>query len=160
MPIPTCPSDCAAALGEVSFNDCSPELYGGNVTYIYITNKGNPLTNWLLETEWSSRINNDSTDSAAIRRLRVIGSKPAPDKPEQVISGDRTFYGLATHTLDFRIDEANAINQEFMRQLECGGEYLVWYETISGLRYGGNDGISASIKIDEIIPESSSEFIT
>lgn len=160
MPLPTCPEDCSANLPEVSFNDCAPELNGGNITYIYLTNLGNPLSNWLDETEWSARIDNDSVDSAAIRRLRVIGSKPAPDKPEIVISGDRTVYGLATHTIDFRSDETNAINQEALRSLECGGEYLMWYETIGGLRWGGNDGIEATIKLDEIIPESSSEFIT
>jgi hypothetical protein len=159
MPIPTCPQDCSATLPVVSFNDCAPELNAGNITYIYITNVGNPLTNWLDETEWSARIDNDSTDSAAIRRLRVIGSKPAPEKTETVISGDRTYYGKANHTLEIRSDETNAINHEALRDLECGGEYLVWYETIGGLRWGGNEGIQASVKLDEVIPESSGEFI-
>lgn len=160
MPIPTCPEDCVAALPEVLFSDCSPELNYGNITYLYVTNVGNPLTNWTDLAEWAARIDNDSTDSAAIRQYRVIGSKPAPDKPETTISGDRTNYGLATHTLEVRIDETNATNQEALRQMECGGQYLIWYETIGGLRWGGNDGIPATIKLDEIIPESSSEAIT
>lgn len=160
MPLPTCPEDCSATLPEVLFSDCAPELNGGNITYLYITNVGNPLTDWLNLAEWAARIDNDSVDSAAIRQLRVIGSKPAPDKPETIISGDRINYGLASHTLEVRSDETNAINQEALRSLECGGQFLVWYETIGGLRWGGNEGILATVKLDEVIPESSSEFIT
>jgi hypothetical protein len=160
MPLPTCPEDCSANLPEVSFSDCSPELNGGNITYLYLTNFGNGMTNWLDIAEWTARIDNDSVDSAAIRRIRIIGSKPAPDKPEVVISGDRTVYGTPTHTLDFRIDETNAINHEFVRQMECGGQFTGWYETVGGLRWGGNDGIPMTVKVDEIIPESSSEYIT
>jgi hypothetical protein len=160
MPIPTCPEDCSGVLPEVLYSDCAPELNAGNITYIYITNRGNGLTDWTDEAEWAARIDNDSTDSAAIRRLRVIGSKPAPDKPEQTISGDRVYYGLPTHTIDFRSDETNAINHEALRSFECGGAYTAWYETIGGLRWGGNDGIDVTLKMDEVIPESSSEFIT
>jgi hypothetical protein len=159
MPLPTCSPGCDNTLPVFLFDDCSPELNAGNITWLYTTNRGNPLTDWTDEAEWAARIDNDSTDSAAIRRIRVIGSKPAPDKPETVISGDRTYYGKASHVIDFRADETNAINHEALRQMECGQDILLWYETIGGLRWGGNEGIEASIKLDEVIPESSSEFI-
>lgn len=160
MPIPTCSPGCDNDLPIVSFDDCSPELNSGNITYLYVTNRGNPLTDWTDLAEWAARLSNTSTDSSAIRQFRIIGSKPAADKPETVISGDRTYYGLATHTIDFRIDETNQINQDMLRQMECGGAFLIWYETLGGLRWGGDEGIEATIKLDEIIPESSSEFIT
>lgn len=160
MPIPTCSEGCDNTLPIVSFDDCSPELNSGNLAYLYVTNIGNPLTDWTDLAEWTARLSNSSTDSAAIRKFSIIGSKPAPEKSETTISLDRTYYGKAVHTIDFRIDETNALNHEALRQFECGGDFLIWYETIGGLRWGGDEGIEASIKLDEIIPESSAEFIT
>lgn len=160
MPVPTCLEGCDNELPVVAFDDCSPELNSGNIGYLYVTNLGNPLNDWTDISEWATRLSNSSTDSSAIRKFSMVGSKPAPDKPETVISLDRIWYGKATHTLEIRIDETNATNQEALRKLECGGKYLIWYETLGGLRWGGNEGIEASIKLDEIIPEASSEFIT
>jgi hypothetical protein len=103
------------------------------------------------------------TDSGAgansIRTLHVIGSKPVPASDEKEISLGRKVTGKKTHIVNFKVDETNDTNHEFLRQNECGGNYLFWYETVEGLMFGGNEGIEASMLMDMDIPEALTDLI-
>jgi len=165
MPIPTCPSGCDADLPIVAFNECAPEVNSGQISVIYLTNRNYPLTDWTDLVEWTARLSNTSTDSSAIRTLFVTGSWPVPEKAEKVISLGRTIYSPGKENLAFRIDETNQINHDFMRELQCGGQYTIWPATgqlgdEGKLIWGGNAGIEAAISIGQNVPESTDENIT
>jgi hypothetical protein len=159
MPIPTCPDDCDATLPVVSFDECQPEVNDGQIYKLYVTNIGNTFTDVTSLPEWTARLDNGSANADAIRTLHVIGSKPVPTSEEKDISLGRKITSKKTHSVPFKIDETNAINHEFLRLMECGGNFLFWYETSGGLLFGGNEGIKASFTLDMEIPESETDFI-
>lgn len=159
MPIPTCPDDCESTLPIVEFDECAPEVNDGQIYKIYVTNIGNPLVDVTDPVEWALRLDNSDPAPDKIRTLHVIGSKPVPASDEKEISLGRKITSKKSHTVPFKIDETNQINHDFMRSMECGGNYLFWYETSGGLIFGGNDGIVGSFLVDMEIPEAETDFI-
>jgi hypothetical protein len=165
MAIPVCPTDCTSQIPEVNFSDCSPETNAAQIVNIYVTNVGYPFdpaaatpTDWTVAADWIARIDNTNVNPDAIRKFHVIGSKPVAEKQEKEISHNRTVTGPKKHSIAFRIDETNNVNYEMLRSLECGGSFLIWYETSGGKMYGGNEGIKASLMLDQNIPESLQEI--
>jgi hypothetical protein len=157
--IPTCPTDCTSVLPDVDFDYCAPDFNMGQISEIYIGNIDQGFTDWTSLAEWNSRISEDSSDVDALRRLYVIGDKPEPESNDIDMSKDRIVVGNKKHTLNFRIDETGATNYEFLRTLECGTKYNVWF--VAGKYvYGGNDGIEANLKLNDIIPEDNQELNT
>lgn len=156
---PTCPTDCSTNLPEVEFSDCSPEINSGQILKLYVTNDGNPLSDWTSGAAWALRIDNTAPAATSILELTVIGEKPVPEATEKEISGGRTVKGKKNHVLNIDVDETNTTNYEFLRGLECGGSYRIWY-TDSKYLYGGNDGIKASIFLDHVIPKDDAETQT
>lgn len=155
---PNCSTGCAdvlLALPEVLFDDCSPEVNAGEVETIYLGLRGQGFTNWTSPAEWASRL--AATDNTKIIALTVIGDKPKPTANTKDISGGRKISLPKAHTLPFIIDETNATNHEFVRQLECGGNFQAWYATSGGLAFGGNDGIKAFAEADMVIPRARGE---
>ena len=159
MPIPTCPVDCDSILPVVAFDECAPEVNDAQIQKIYLTNKGNPLVDVTDLVEWTARLSNHGVTADAIRTLHVIGSKGAPSSETKAISLGRTLASKKAHEVAFKVDETNAINHEFVRQSECGGQFTMWYETSGGLIFGGNEGIDVSIVLDMVIGESDSDLI-
>ena len=159
MPIPVCPTSCTADLPDVQFDECNPEVNGAQIARIYVTNIGNPLTDWTDPVEWDGRINPLAPGPTDIKVLHVVGAKPVPAGTETEISLGRKVVGKKTHILNLKIDETNAVNHEFLRENECGGNYLFWYETLEGLLFGSTDGIVASLLLDMNIAESADEII-
>ena len=157
--LPTCPTSCAANLPSVDYDECNPETNGAQVSKIYLTNIGEPLLDWTDILEWQGRLDQTGVNPDAIRTLNVIGSKPIPTSNLKDISLGRKVAGKKTHVLTVKIDETNAVNHEFLRQNECGGNYLMWYETLDGLLFGGNEGIESSLLLDMNIAESSEEIV-
>lgn len=156
----TCTSDCQSALPEVEFDLCNPEFHFGQVSDVFITNVGNPLTDETDPVEWTNRLELPQVDPAKIIRLLGIGDKPAAESTETEASYDRVAYGVKTHTVNFRIDEVSDKNYEMMRKFECNKTVLAWYKTFEGKIYGGAAGIKVTIKFDHVIPESASELET
>jgi len=158
---PICPTDCTTSLPVVSFDTCNPEVQDAQIDRIYLTNVGNPLTDWTQVSEWNGRLDQTGTASGdEIRYLNVIGDKPKPSANIRDISLKRKIIGQKDHTINFIIDEMNAVNHEFIRQLECGGNFLVWYRTCGGLLFGGNSGIEGFVEADMVIPQGADEIIT
>lgn len=159
MSLPICPTTCNATPPTVDFSLCNPVVNNGQIAKIYFTTIGNPLINWASEIEWDSRLDNDAAGAANIRTLIVVGDKPVPGKTEKEISLGRKISGVKQFTVAFDIDETNQTNYDAMRQIECGGNFLVWYETRDGLLYGSTAGIEAKISIDEAIPRAYTDLI-
>lgn len=151
---PVCPTDCSVVTPAVDFSDCNPSINAAQIKNIYVTNPGYPLANWEDPSEWAARVSNSSSTVSAIRRYTVIGSKPRPTSTIKKISHDRSIAGTKQHVLNIKIDETNDMNYEnIVRASECGGQRQMWYETMGGKLYGGNEGIPSSIVIDDVIVE-------
>jgi len=157
--VPPCPTTCSGSLADVSFNECAPEYHYGEVSKIYIAesnfesvdNAGNPgFSDVTSLTEWNDNLS-DTADSK-IRTLVVLGDLPEAETTEIATSGDRIAIGYKTFNLIFEIDETNDTNYNFLLMSECGGKYLIWFETSDGLLFGGNLGIEVSLRLNYLIP--------
>jgi len=158
--LPVCPVGCTSTLGITENDECNPDTNSAQIGKLYFTNIGNPLTDWTDALEWQGRLSDNSANADAIRTLHVVGSKPIPASDEKEISLGRRVTGKKTHIVNYKVDETNITNHEFLRQNECGGNYLFWYETVEGLLFGGNEGIEASMLMDMDIPEALTDLIT
>jgi hypothetical protein len=155
-----CPEGCDAALPDVDFDLCNPEFHFGEISDLFITNLGHPLTDETDATEWTTRLNLTSIDPARIVRLYGIGEKPAAESNDTEASYGRKAYGTKEHTVNFTIDEISPLNYELLRKLECNKVVLVWYKTTDGQLFGGASGIKVSLNFDHIIPEDASQLQT
>lgn len=156
----TCEDDCDFTLPEVSFATCNPEVNESQIEKIYLTKpNADCLTNWEDSAEWATRLSQSSTDAGKIRELTVVGDKPKPETTPKTISGGRIVYGNKKHTINFDIDESNAINHEFVRNAKCIKEVKIWYQTKSGHLFGGNCGIDASFEVDMTLSRTEGDLV-
>jgi len=156
----TCEEGCGLALPATKFNICSPEGQFGQISELYMTNIGYPLSDENNINEWLGRMNMADSNPAKIRRILVVGDKPASESSEQEMSGARFVYGPENHTLNIRIDEVNQENYEFARAFDCNKRVKIWYKTFSGDAYGGPQGIDVSMKFKHVIPEGRQDLQT
>jgi len=155
---PTCPTDCDSLVPEVLYDFCGPNYDFGQITKLYVAKQSAAsFTDVSDLSEWLARLSDDGTADDDIRTLNVIGSKEAPDSSEIQISLKRTIRTPKKHTVSVKIEETNLTNYEFMRAMDCGGTYKVWYESGKYL-YGGTEGIDAQILMHLLIPESTDEL--
>lgn len=157
--VPPCPTTCAGAVADVSFSECAPDWNYGEVSKIYLAeqnfesvdNAGNPgFSDVTSLTEWNDNLS-DTVDGK-IRTLVVLGDLAEAEVTELPASGDRIAIGYKTFTLNFTIDETNDTNYNFHLLAECGGKFLIWFETSGGLLFGGNLGIEVSLRLNYVIP--------
>jgi hypothetical protein len=162
MPTPTCAENCDFTLPVVQFDDCAPEVVYSEIRRIFLAKKAAaPFSNWLNATEWLARMSQTSTTgNDYIRPLTVIGDKPAAaDVVKEISNGRRVVIGK-DHTINFSIDDVSQANYDFMRGLECGGEFRLWYETEGGFIYGGNEGIVVRLTINDVLNRGRDEIET
>jgi len=159
LPI-VCATSCTDALPVVDFDICNPSVKFGQIEKIFITNIGNPLIDETDPAEWTARLALPQINPAKIIELIVIGSKPAAEANIIDISKGRKVQGNKNHTLTVKIDDISQDNYEMMRQFECGKTLLVWYVTVEGELFGGNEGIEASFLLNHIIPEGANDLQT
>lgn len=160
MSQPLCNQDCTGALPGFDFSKCNPDIENGQIAKVFFAIADNPLSNWSSVVEWASRIDNDAAASNSIRTLIGIGDMPAPESTEKEISLGRKIQGIKKFTINFKVDEVNENIHEAMRVLQCNtGNFALWFETRDHKLFGGNSGVYASIKVDQIIPESYQDII-
>lgn len=147
FPTPTCSASCDADLPQVNFSDCAPEVIFSEIQRIFVAKAtAAPFTDWTQAAEWTTRLSQTTTTgNDYIRPLTVIGDKPAAAGVSKDISNGRKVVVGKDHTINFTIDDVSQENYEFMRALECGGKFRMWYETAGGKMYGGNEGILVDI---------------
>lgn len=162
MPIPTCPANCTTELAETNFNECAPAINLSEIVRIFIAlASATPFTDVAQASEWTTRLSQTATDVDAIRALTVIADKPAGTAVTRDISGGRTYIIGKDHTLNVSIDDTSDENYEFIRKLECGGKFKIWYETAGGYLYGGNEGIpTKSVNFDDVLNRGADEIET
>lgn len=155
-----CTTDCDnEVLPPVVFDDCAPEFNKSEITAVYMAlpdaadfeDESDPL-------EWAARLSQNSTPPAPvgggtatpvkdlIRKLTVIGDKPAPTESSYTGSNQRVSILDRARLINITIDETNDANYDLMRATECGiglaGKF--WYES-GGKLYGGKSGIKRGI---------------
>lgn len=152
LQFPACVAGCnAQALPAVLFSDC-PEINASEIEDIFYAQPGSaPFTDVSLPGEWATRLSQSGSTAGAIRRLSVIGDKPAASEVRKTISKQRDVFTDATHTLNAEIDETNDTNYEAMRLMQCQQRWLIWYKTRGGKLYGGNEGIPVNISIRDVL---------
>lgn len=153
-----CPDDCSTELPPVVFSLCSPEINYGQIARMFLCNPGYPLNNENDPVEWQARM--DVNDATKIIALTVVGDKPPAESNEIEISRGRIEHGAKKHTINVDIDETNDTNYEFMRKMECGKSYVMWYETYGGQLYGGRFGCLGSFKLNDNIPKALQDINT
>lgn len=154
MAIPTCPTDCTAALPVVSFSDCAPQINLSEIRRIFLAKTvSEPFATWTEPTEWATRVSNTDTEGDdAVRVFTVIADKPAGDMNVYEASDGRDITIHKSQTINYTIDDVSDDNYEFLRSgIECGGQFKMWYETQGGKIFGGNEGIRISMTGDSIL---------
>lgn len=162
MPLPTCAAGCAGDLPEVASSNCTPLVLESEIRRIFVAKvTATPFIDWANAGEWESRLDDtDTTSDESIRTLWVIGDKPAPGQTVKDISNRRKVVITKSHVINFTIDDVQPEIHEFVRQMECGGTYKVWYETHGGLLFGGNVGIVTNIIPNMLLPRGVNENMT
>jgi hypothetical protein len=160
MANPTCPVDCGTPLPVHSFSDCAPEVNLSEIEWLLYTKASAPgITDIASVVEWTSRISNTSTSDNAIRQLRVTGDMPVPATQEIVISGQRRKVVDRTNTINADVDESNDTNHAGFRQLQCGGNFRIWFVTRSGHVFGGGTGIKdVSLTVNLVLGRGEQEI--
>lgn len=156
---PTCTDGCTAKAPAFSFNDCDPNTNRGQIDRIYIMAAGGAdMADWTQLAVWTARMALDPTVTVdAIQYMNVIGEKPEATSDVKEISRVRKVVLDKTHTINFDVDETNEDNYDALRQIECGGNFKIWYQAGKYL-YGGNDGILAFIQENDMIPRERKEL--
>jgi len=162
-PVITCPTDCTDAAAGVplfQFDDCAPQVQSGEIQKLYLTRIGNPFTDISLATEWTTRLEAAEGVANKLTKMHVIGDKPKPTDTVKDISLGRKITLSTEHVINATVDEVSEANHTaFMQMHECGGTYLMWYETSGGLVFGGNAGIKVSIAPGMVIPRAKGDSI-
>ena len=154
---------CTAFVLPIAKHDfCAPEINFGRIDKIYFASDGasSAFTDFSDLAEWTARLDNvDVADVTKIRFLGVIGNKPLPENTEISYSLGRTTFTTNKHTLAVRVDETHDDNYALVKWLEANkGQVLrVWYASAKYL-YGGNEGILATLSLNDFIPEGDTEL--
>lgn len=147
-------------LPAVSSSFCAPDLNFGQISDLYLGNLGNVFTDWSLLSEWTDRLDNSATnDLTKIRHLHGIGDKPAAESNSVSFSKGRKVNTEKNHTINFKIDETNPENYALIQWFENNANQSVlgWYAGGKYI-YGGNSGITMTVLLDDVIPESEQEL--
>ncbi|MGN6491165.1 MAG: hypothetical protein ACTHLE_04155 [Agriterribacter sp.] len=141
-----CPENCLTDLPVVTVNGCNPVILKSGINFLAFAKKSAAaFTNWTSPTEWANRLSNSSTSDDAIRFVLGTGNMPAGTKQEITYQVNKKRTIGKTRTLQFIIEEANDTIHQLIQAFECGGEYKVWFGTVGGQLYGGNNGIAVTI---------------
>lgn len=155
--VPTCPTDCAnlVNLPAVSFESCveAMKLFESEICDLYITIPDANGDATVVPATWDEAgilawhsANVGDAELDAVRRIVVIGDMNSEDPETGTFSKRRQkAVGLKQHILNATVDDMSDANREFMRTLECGATVVMWFATIGGNFFGGQDGILGDI---------------
>lgn len=155
---PLCNSE---SLPKTDFNFCTPDIRASEIRRIFIALVSSaPFVDVSNGAEWVIRLSQAGTEPDAIRTLWVIGDKPAPTSKRAIISGGRKVTVRKDHVIRATIDDVNQTNHNFIMSLGLGKHFRVWYETMGGFMFGGNDGIVTLFNADMVLLRGQGEIMT
>ena len=152
-----CPTGCLNDVPAIDMDECNPDVDFSEVDKLYVTAIDNPLVDWTDAAEWALRISDAGVDVDAIRELWVSGELPEPERAITEIDNERDVWSPMKFTLPIEVFETNLTNYDFVRFLQCGGLFLIWFSAGENL-YGGTAGIEANIKASHLITKGAKEL--
>lgn len=145
--------DCNYTLPEVDFSeDCAGETYASEIEELFIAKADAiPFTDWEDAAEWASRLSDTASVSGnEIRRLIVIGDKPAAQSVMLTVSKKRKKKVDATHQLNFDVDDLTQKNYDFALAMQEGRMVRAWWKNRGQNMFGGNEGVLAFMEINPV----------
>ena len=160
MALITNPNGCESDLPVVNFNECNPTIVLSEIQTIFLAkNHASEFDDIESPMEWAKRLSMTTTDKDAIRPITVIADKPAGSPVVKELSNGRKKTVRLDQTLNVEIDDITNENYNFMRVLQRGGQYKMWYKTAGGKIYGGNEGISdVFLQLNEVLGRGKDEI--
>lgn len=154
-----CPENCASAdLPNVLFNDCPEAVISeeSEITDLFLSTETVP-SDWTNTSAWNAVLGQSAPNK--IRRLTGIGDVPLPEAITRTISGGRIIKTSENYTINFDADDTTDANYAFMRRLQCGGTFKMWYQTLGKYLYGGPIGIEVNVSnAGEVLARGESGF--
>lgn len=147
-----CPSSCEDQLAEIGFNSCGPALRDDGFIALLLARAGYGFANIEDPAEHTTRTDETSSDSDAVRRLYGVGAY-SPEYGSATSIGRLKIPGKSTASFTFKVYDNTPENYEFARSLGCYGTYQVWRIGTDGTIYGGNDGIAITLNAREPMTE-------
>ncbi|MDZ7876067.1 MAG: hypothetical protein U5L45_00270 [Saprospiraceae bacterium] len=150
-----CPTDCSPlVLPILDVNqDCfsAESVYTSQITDIILMSKTNGLgvANTFptahTAAAWATVIDNTDVTGSKAKRIRVVGTMPAPEVTTVTLPKFKTITKYRTYTLTGAIQQFTQNNFEFLKNLMCGGfAGYVWFCTEDFI-FGG---LSAQMAIE------------
>lgn len=135
---------CEIELGDPDFGNCPDnyEISNGQIKDIFITPLERDEAGFFDPAETPSDFTDLSTYGSIVR-LQGFGSKPLSDETETPFPDGMDYVTDRTHTIVFEITDTKNENLEVVRALQSGAPVAIWYHTVGGKSFGGNDGIQA-----------------
>lgn len=159
MANPQCPENCLTDLPIISVASCNPIIVKSGINILMFAKvSAAAFTDWTSPSEWATRLSNSSTSDDAIRFILGTGSMPAGSKQEITYQVNKKMTIGKTRTLTFTIEEANDTIHNLVRIIECGGEYRVWFGTVGGYMYGGNEGVIVGTDANLVLNSGENDF--
>jgi len=146
---PDCGTDCGNTCVTFVTNDC-PEVIELCLSEICkwmysCPDPDDPTQPLFAPTDWTAEADWEAAITAGLIGVNVIGDIPEPTQDIVQISKGRQKFGTKTFTANIDIDEWTIDNYEAMRQLSCGATMYNWFQTRSGVIFGGPTGVRADV---------------
>lgn len=115
---------------------------------------------WTDRDDWTAIVDNGLADVNAAKYITGIGSMPAPEKTTRVAPKLKSKIVRRRFTLTFNVLNMSDLHYAFLSALQCGDTApKVWFETVEGHVFGGEDGISLySVDADMPLAEGDEDY--
>lgn len=146
-------ADCNYVLPAVSSSDdCAGDTFASEIEELYIA-KADAIAfaDWTDPAEWATRLSQTLQVGNEIRKIIVIGDKPAAQSNILNVSKKRKKKVDASHVLNFDIDDLTQDNYDFARDMQKGYQVRAWYKNRGGNMFGGNEGVLAYLEINPVL---------
>lgn len=156
-PVPTCPANCGSlSLPTYSYSSCDDTyvVESSEIQYLYLAAQSEDIdgnliaiaspTDWTSATDWAAVLSGTGDN---VRKIEVIGDKPATEDQPVELPGFRSKIQARTHTLSVSVNDMNGDNYTFFNTLAtCGGSVFCWFQTNGGYLYGTNGGFRCNVQ--------------
>lgn len=143
---------CATGnLGAIENLDpaCPQKITRSEINYLLLAHPtlGVPPVDWTIAGVggWGDAIDNTDATDVNVKRIPVIGDKPAETRADIQSTDGVILKGEGTYTLNVTIPDLPTQLYDYLRKVQCGKVIpIFWYEDRGGDMFGQNDGIQAN----------------
>ena len=152
---------CATGnLGAIEELDpkCPLKIDRSEINYLLLMHPtlGVAPTDWAVAGAggWADVIDNTDATDVKVKRIPVIGDKPAETRADIQSTDGVILKGEGTYTLNITIVDLPPLLYDYLRKVQCGKVIpIVWYEDRGGNMFGQNDGIQTNSVVVNFIKD-------